>query len=352
MLLCLKKEKNMSELRFGTIGAGMGASHGIRVMKNPDTRLVALCDKNEERIQEVFQRRFIEENGFSEKDLPQPYTDMEEMFEKEDLDAVIVSLPSGLHHKGGVLAAKHGVNVLMDKPLDINIEKCDEIIKACHENKVMLGVIFQYHYIPLFAGIKKAIEDKLIGDLISVDINLKTYRTQEYYDSGGWRGTWEMDGGGSLMNQGVHLVDYMLWLCGEPEEVTGDYGVLGHAIETEDWAAGIVRFKDGVRGTITTTTNVQPKMEMNRIEVHGTKGSIMAETIKLEGIPPTVVRVSPVDDLEDLGKREFDHSVGDYIDALKNNRAPEVTGRQARMSVAVVTSVYKSAQEGKRIKIS
>ncbi|MFC1479735.1 Gfo/Idh/MocA family protein, partial [Planctomycetota bacterium] len=241
-----------------------------------------------------------------------------------------------------------GVNVLMDKPLEINVEKCDAVINACKKNKVRLGVLYPMHFNPLLSGIKRAIEQKLIGNLIMVDIHLKWYRTQEYYDRGGWRGTWDMDGGGSLMNQGAHPVDYMVWLCGEPAEITGDYGPLNHTIDTEDWAAGIIRFKNGVKGTILTTTNVSPEIGMNRIEVHGTEGSIMVETNKPDG---TLIKVSTVDNLEELGKREFDYPVEQFIHAIKHNEEIEVTGVQGRASVAIINGVYRSANEGKRITV-
>jgi predicted dehydrogenase len=207
------------------------------------------------------------------------------------------------------------------------------------------------HFEPLLAGIKKAIDDKLIGDLLMVDINLKWFRSQEYYDRGGWRGTWDMDGGGSLMNQGTHPVDYMCWLCGEPEEVSGDFGAINHKIETEDWAVGIVRFKNGVRGSILTTTNVTPNIGMMRVEVHGTDGSIMIEEKSIDGEKQPPINVSSVENLEELGKRAFSYPVEQFIDALINDTPFEVPGRQARASVALINGVYESARQGKRVQV-
>ncbi|MFC1582378.1 Gfo/Idh/MocA family protein [Planctomycetota bacterium] len=339
----------MSKLKMAVIGLGMGASHGRRIVDSEDAELTAVCDLSAERAETVF-KSYMDEAGLAEDKLPVHYTDMDEMFKNKKLDAVIVGLPTGLHHKGCIAAAEAGVHVLCDKPLDVNVEKCDLIIEACEKAKVRLGVIYPMHFKPLLAGIKKAIDDKLIGELLMADINLKWLRTQEYYDNGGWRGTWKMDGGGSLMNQGAHPVDYLCWLCGEPEEISGDYGALNHKIETEDWAIGIIRFKNGVRGSILTTTNVSPKMEVMRIEVHGTKGSIMVEEKRFgdEAQPP--INFSSIDNLEELGQRDFDYPVEQFIHALKNDEPFEVDGRQARDSIAVIEGVYKAANEGKRIK--
>jgi UDP-N-acetyl-2-amino-2-deoxyglucuronate dehydrogenase len=339
----------MAKLKMAVIGLGMGASHGRRIIDSKDAELTAVCDLNAERVAKVF-KSYTDEAGLPANKLPRHYTDMAAMFRKEKLDAVVVGLPTGLHHQGCIAAAEHGVNVLCDKPLDITTEKCDLIIDACDKHKVRLGVIYPMHFEPLMAGIKKAVDGGLLGDLITVDVNLKWFRSQEYYDKGGWRGTWAMDGGGSLMNQGAHPVDYMVWLCGEPAEITGDYGALNHKIETEDWAMGIIRFKSGVRGSILTTTNVLPNMNLIRVEVHGTKGSIMIERKKVNDKECPPINVSTVPDIEALGKRDHTYPVEQFIDAIIYNKPIEVTGEQARASVAIIEGVYRAANEGKRIK--
>ena len=340
----------MAKLKMAVIGLGMGASHGRRIVDSNDAELTAVCDLSAERVAKVF-KSYTDEAGLPADKLPCHYTDMTDMFKKEKLDAVVVGLPSGLHHKGCIMAAEHGVHVLCDKPLDISTEKCDLIIDACGKHKVRLGVIYPMHFEPLMAGIKKAVDDQLLGDLISVDVNLKCFRSQEYYAKGGWRGTWAMDGGGSLMNQGAHPADYMVWLCGEPAEITGDYGALNHKIETEDWAMGIIRFKSGVRGSILTTTNVMPDMNLLRVEVHGTAGSIMIERKKVNDKECPPVNVSTVPDIEALGKRDHSYPVEQFIDAIVNNKPIEVTGEQARVSVAIIEGVYHATNEGKRIRI-
>ena len=339
-----------NKIRMAVIGLGIGAAHGKRIIDDKDADLIAVCELNETRVKDVFES-YKKDCNITDKELPLHYTDSKAMFENENLDAVIVSLPSGLHHQASVMAAEYGVNVLSDKPLEITTEKCDLVINACKKANVRLGVIYPFHFETLLAGMKKAIDDKLIGDLLMVDINLKWFRDQEYYDAGGWRGSWNMDGGGSLMNQGAHPVDYLCWLCGEPDEVTGDYGPLNHKIETEDWAMGIIRFKNGVRGSILTTTNVLPDLTMIRIEIHGTKGSMMIEKKTIDGQDQPPINVSTVENLETLGQRDFDYPVEQFIYALKNNKPFEVDGGQARNSVAIIEGIYRSANEGKRVKL-
>jgi UDP-N-acetyl-2-amino-2-deoxyglucuronate dehydrogenase len=327
-------------LKFAVVGVGMGGAHGANIHSNSQGvgDLVAVCDKNPERLQwrvDTYAKEInLQVHG---------YTDFEEMLAKEELDGVIVSTPSGLHHQQAVAAARCGVNVLVDKPLDITMAAIDQIEQAVKKAGVLCGVNYGMRHKPVHWNIKQAIDRGDFGKLLLVDVRMKWYRDQAYYDKGAWRGTWAMDGGGSLMNQGAHAMDLLAWFAGRPVKVRGDFSALNHKIETEDWASGIVEFENGVRSTISTTTNVFPKTDRTYVEVHGTKGScfVVNDQIvdtNLESLQANRLQPAPYPD-----------AVIDFVHAVKDKRTPLCDITQGRWSVQLILSVYESARQGKTL---
>ena len=327
-------------LKFGVVGVGMGGAHGANIHSNSGgvADLVAVCDKNPERLQwrvETYAKEInLQVRG---------YTDFEEMVAREKLDGVVVSTPSGIHHQQAVAAACHGVNVLVDKPVDITLPAIDQIEKAVKKAGVLCGVNYGMRHKPAHWNIKQAIERGDFGKLLLVDVRMKWFRDQAYYDRGAWRGTWAMDGGGSLMNQGAHAMDLLTWFAGRPVKVRGDFAALNHKIETEDWASGIVEFENGVRSTISTTTNVFPKTDQTYVEVHGTKGScfVVNDQIvdtNIETLQPDKLQAPPYAD-----------AVIDFVHAVKDKRSPLCDITQGRWSVQLILSVYDSARQGKTL---
>jgi predicted dehydrogenase len=330
-------------LKFAVVGVGMGGAHGANIHSNSGGAgtLVAVCDKNPERL------AWRVETYAKELNLQvRGYTDIEEMLAKEQLDGVVISTPSGLHHQQAVAAACRGVNVLVDKPIDINLPAIDQIEQAVGKAGVLCGVNYGMRFKPAHWNIKQAIERGDFGKLLLVDVRMKWYRDQAYYDKGGWRGTWAMDGGGSLMNQGAHAMDLLTWLAGKPVKVRGDFAALNHKIETEDWASGIIEFESGVRSTVSTTTNVFPKTDRTYVEVHGTKGSCFVVN---DQIVDTNIESLQADKLQSAPHAD---AVIDFVHAVKDKRSPLCDITQGRWSVQLILSVYESARQGKTLTLA
>ncbi len=324
-------------LKLGVVGLGIGGGHGAKIHASDLGELRAICDIDAKKLQWRLETYAKELDAH-----PTGYTDFEEMLTREPLDGVVISTPSGTHHQLAIVAAAHGVNILVDKPLDITTDKIDLIADAVAAAGVLCGVHYQMRFMPGYYAVKKAIDAGDFGKLLMVDIRLKWYRDQDYYDRGGWRGTWAMDGGGSLMNQGAHPMDLLVWLAGRPKKVRGDFGPLNHKIETEDWAAGIIEFDNGVRSVVNTTTNVAPRDD-GRVffEVHGTAGSAWLVNGKIVD--------TNIDSLAAPAEPEFPNPIIDFMAAVRDNRPPEVSIEQARWSVELIQAVYESARQGRTI---
>jgi len=329
-------------LKMGVVGMGIGGAHGAKIHAGDVGELTAICDSDPEKL------KWRLESYAEEIDAhPNGYVDLEEMLSAEKLDGVVISTPSGTHHQLAAVAARHGVNSLMDKPLDINVANIDAIDQAVTSAGVLCGVNYQMRFNPGYRAVKKAVDAGAFGKVLMIDFRLKWFRDQDYYDSGGWRGTWAMDGGGSLMNQGAHPMDLLVWLAGKPVKVRGDFGALNHEIETEDWAAGIVEFESGVRSVINTTTNVTLGPDVGKskdriwMEVHGTEGSAFL-------VDGEVIETN-VEALSDPPPPEYPDPVADFMAAIIDKRPPEVTIEQGRWSVQLIQAVYESARRGETI---
>ena len=193
------------------------------------------------------------------------------------LDVVCVCTPSGAHMEPAVQAARAGKHVVVEKPLEITLPRCDAIIAACDAAGVRLCTIFPSRFSDANIRLKEAIELGRFGRLTLGDTYVKWWRTQQYYDSGGWRGTWDLDGGGALMNQAIHNVDLLYWLMGDVAAITAMTATLAHErIEVEDTAVAALRFKNGALGTIEAATSAYPGL-LKRTEIHGDRGSARVE---------------------------------------------------------------------------
>ncbi len=330
-------------LKMAVVGVGMGGAHGANVHQNSGgvADLVAVCDINPERVKWRVET-YAKEIGLNVRG----YTDIEEMLDKEHLDGMIISTPSGVHHQQAVAAARHGVNMLIDKPIDITMEHIDQIEQAVSKAGVLCGVNYGLRLRAAHWNVKQAIERGEFGKMLQVDVRMKWHREQAYYDKGGWRGTWAMDGGGSLMNQGAHAMDYLTWLAGKPRKVMGDFGALNHKIETEDWAGGIIEFENGIRSVVNTTMNVFPKVDRTYVEVHGTKGSAYIVDDKI--VETNIESLQP----DKLGPSPYPDAVIDFVHAVKDKRSPLCDIKQGRWSVQLILSVYESARQGKAITLA
>jgi predicted dehydrogenase len=266
-----------------------------------------------------------------------------------------------------VAAARAGKHVIVEKPLEITPARCDEIIKACEESGVTLSTVFPSRFHQSSVQLKKAIESGRFGKLTLGDAIVKWYRTQQYYDSGVWRGTWKLDGGGALMNQAIHSVDLLIWLMGDVAEVTALTGLVAHEnIEVEDVAVAALRFKSGALGLLEATTAAYPGY-LKRIETHGSTGSAVIEEediIKWDFVESreedAAIRESMTNRLSGGGGAADPAAIGhqahakqfaDVLAAINEGRKPLIDGYEGRKSVEVICAVYESAKKGGVVKL-
>lgn len=341
------------------VGAGMIAGFHLKALAEiPDTKIVALIDSVPAALE-----RFVAKQELK----CDTYTDLGKALERKDVDIVIVCTPSGAHMDSAVAAASAGKHVVVEKPLEINPERCDRIINACDQNKVKLCTIFPSRFADANIELKKAVTAGRFGRLTLGETTCKWWRTQQYYDQGGWRGTWKLDGGGAMMNQAIHNVDLLQWMMGPVTHVTGFTGTLAHErIEVEDTAAACLRFASGAVGVIMATTSVHPGYPKT-IAIHGDKGSavIEQEDVLRWDFDPQLPEDAAVkqryaqkvgasggaSDPSAISHEYHRRQLADFIQAIQKGTQPQVDGREGRKAVNIIVSIYESARTGKVIEI-
>ncbi len=295
------------------------------------------------------------------------YTGLDQLLARQDVDIVTICTPSGAHLEPAVAAARAGKHVIVEKPLEITLKRCDRIINACADSGVLLSTILPSRFHRCSQLLKKAIDDGRFGRLTLGDAYVKWYRTQQYYDSGDWRGTWDLDGGGALMNQAIHSVDLLVWLMGPVVELSAHTATLAHQrIEVEDVATASLRFENGALGVIEATTAAFPGW-LKKIEIHGTDGSVQIEeedVKKWQFARTTAADRKLVAELKNktqtgggasdpsaIGHAAHAQQFQDFILAIKAGRIPAIDGYEGRRSVEVILAIYKAAETGKVVKL-
>ena len=251
----------MQTLRFGIIGLGnIAPVHAAAIAGTPDAELVAVATRDPERG-----RAFAAQHNVTW------HADYAELLQRSDVDVVTICTPHDLHLPMTIAAAQAGKHVLCEKPMARTPAECDTMIEACEQAGVTLGVIFQSRFEALSRRLKQLIDDDALGRLLWVSANTIWYRTDAYYRSGPWRGTWAHEGGGVLINQAAHALDLLLWMSGMPDRITARTRTLNHAIEVEDGALAILEYADNRLGLIQATTVAYPGYP-ERLEIVGTNG--------------------------------------------------------------------------------
>ncbi|HCG64860.1 MAG TPA: oxidoreductase [Sphaerochaeta sp.] len=347
----------MKTVGFGVIGLGMISEvHAKAIGDLNGCRLVAGFDSSEERAVQ-FGRAYS----------CRTYTSLDEFLADPDLDIVTVATPSGLHLEGAIAAAEAKKHVIVEKPLEITKQRCNQIIAACAANGVKLAGVFpsRYHEAPKL--IKRAIEQGRFGKIVMADAQVKWFRTQAYYDSGAWRGTWKFDGGGALMNQSIHAIDLLQWFMGDVSEVFAFTDTLSHErIEVEDTAVAVLKFANGAMGVIEGTTSAYPGF-LKKIEILGTKGSVVMEEESIvawkfeEELPEDqAIRAKyfhgtstggGASDPKAIGHHGHTMLFGSVVDSIRNDAAVEVSGESARNAVEIIEGIYRSAQTGAKVNL-
>jgi UDP-N-acetyl-2-amino-2-deoxyglucuronate dehydrogenase len=285
------------------------------------------------------------------------YHDLDSFLAHRPMDLVAIGSPSGLHGEQAVAAARRGLHVLIEKPIDITTARVDALIAATDAAGVKAGVFFQDRLKPDIVALKAAIDEGQLGALVMASGRVKWYRPREYYERSRWRGTWALDGGGALMNQGIHTVDLLLWLFGRVTRVRGATATRLHRIEAEDTAAAVLEFESGALGVIEAATSIYPGYA-RRVEVTGSEGTMVLEDDRLAQIdlrtkdheltPSSFASgssTSPVVADASHHRRVFE----DFIRAIETNGTPACDAREGRRSVAVVEAIYASARTGEAV---
>jgi predicted dehydrogenase len=184
--------------------------------------------------------------------------DLDNLLGREDIDVVCVCVPSGLHAEIGLAAARAGKHLVVEKPIDVTREAARELIEGAAAAGVSLNVISQQRYNPGVRRARALLEEGALGRVVVVSASVPWYRSQAYYDSAAWRGTWSLDGGGAFMNQGVHYADLLCWLFGPPQVSAASCATLAHDIEVEDVALALLRFEGGAVGVLEASTTAYP----------------------------------------------------------------------------------------------
>jgi UDP-N-acetyl-2-amino-2-deoxyglucuronate dehydrogenase len=370
MTLPTQQGRTTPRTRFVLVGAGViGRQHGEVIGQLADRiELVAVVDVHADRAEKV-----AAEHGAA------TFSSLTEALATVETDVVSVCTPTGTHGPLAIEAIRAGRHVIIEKPAEITVERTDEIIAAQREAGTLVSVISQHRFDRSTEIVVAAIERGELGRLTSGIAAIDWWRGQSYYDSGEWRGTWDLDGGGALMNQGVHTVDLLVATLGRPVEVFAYTGTLAHQrIEVEDVAVGVVRFENGALGVLHATTAAYPGLSA-RLHVHGDKGSVVIDNDEL-----TFIHVSPPDqDAEEklmgkvdtsenqvaqfvtapesgatagsdpaaLGTEAHRRQYENFLGALAGEEALRVDLETNRQAIAIITGAYESARTGRPVRL-
>ena len=347
---------------WGIVGCGVIApTHAKAVAALPNAHLVSVTDVVPEKA-----KAFAEDRGVAWD------ADLDALLARPDIDVVSVCVPSGLHAEIGVRAARAGKHLVVEKPIDVTVEAADRLLDAVASAGVLLTVISQHRFDPGPRRLRELVDQGRLGRLVLGDAFTKWYRSQGYYDSGDWRGTWALDGGGALMNQGVHYLDLLCWIMGPVDQVTALCATQAHTIEVEDVALAQLRFRSGAVGLLQATTAAYPGFS-ERLEVSGTGGTVIIEAgaIRSEELldekgevgpyggkaspappvtaPSATATTTSAADPKMMAGDAHEVQLADFLAALDSGGQPLVTGNEARMDVAVIRAVYESAQSGQPV---
>ena len=307
-------------MRVGIIGGGgISETHARAAAGVPGLTVAAVYGENRERVAQL-----ASEHGAAAYD-------NFERFLAHPLDLVAIGSPSGLHAAHGIAAAERGFHVLVEKPIDVTVERADALIAAAEAAGVRLGVFFQDRLRPEVIRLKGTLDAGELGAPVMISGRVKWYRPREYYTNSRWRGTRALDGGGALMNQGIHTVDLVQWLFGPVARVQGSAATRLHDIEVEDTAAAVLEFTSGAIGVIEAATSIHPGYA-RRLEVTGTKGTVVLEDANPSTTSPVVADASA-----------HQRVLEDFIRAIQTGGSPACDGREARKSVELVRAIYASA---------
>ena len=354
------------KIRTGLIGCGkVGQTHAQALSTLPESELVAVCDASPARAA-----------AFGERYHVPGYTDVGEMIAAQKVQAVVVCTPHPAHAAPAIQAARAGAHMLIEKPMAASLKDCDAMLAAAGAAGVKLGIISQRRLYSPVQRVKKAIDEGKIGRPALGMVTMLGWRDAAYYKSDAWRGTWQGEGGGVLVNQSPHQLDLLQWFMGPIDELFGYWGNLNHPyIEVEDTAVAVIRFKNGGLGSIVVSNSQKPGL-YGKVHVHGANGSSVG--VQTDGGAMFIAGMSsvlepPINDLwtvpgeeallaqwqaedKDLFTRidatSYYHYLQDrdFLRSILEDRQPLVPGVEGRKVVELSTAIYRSQRDGRPVK--
>lgn len=332
------------KLKIGIVGCGTIASiHAQAIQESEKLELISVFSRSEQKASSVGAKFNVHWQ-----------TNWDLFIADPELDAVSICTPSGNHLDYGEMAAQAGKHVIVEKPIEVTMDRAKRLIKVCEENNVALAVIYQSRFTPEIMNLKKKLDERVIGELFVGDAQIKWFRSQEYYDSGAWRGTLALDGGGVLINQAIHTIDLLQWLMGDVESIYGVTATMTHKrLEGEDNAMAIVKYKSGAIGVIQGSTSTQPALPRS-IALHGTDGTVslvgddvkvlMKEEQEIDNQDKKSTASGASSPLAGFSVDPHRFQLEAIADAIDHGQEPPVSGRESLKSLAIVLAIYKSSE--------
>ncbi len=355
----------MEKIKTGIIGTGKVAHlHAAGLMNLAESEFTAVCNAN-----------FAGAQTFAEQYRVEAFSDVAEMVQNAGVQAVTICTPHPLHAEPAIKAARAGAHVIVEKPLAASLTDCDAMIRAAQEAGVKLAMISQRRLYAPVQRIKQALDDGKLGQPVLGTVNMFGWRDRAYYESNPWRGTWQGEGGGVLVNQAPHQLDILQWLMGPVEELSGYWANLNHPyIEVDDTAVAVIRFKSGALGNIVVSNSQNPAI-YGKVTLYGKNGATVS--VQTDGgamfIPGiSTIEEPPVNDLWtvpgesdllekwrqedteffsriDATKHYHQLQLRDFLSAIIEDREPMVTGKEGRKTVELFTALYRSQRDRRAI---
>jgi len=335
---------------FGIIGSGLIADfHAKAIQSLGNTKLVGVCGTNKEKTKRL-----------ADKYKCKVFVDSDEMLSSGEIEIVTIATPSGAHMEPVVAAAQHGIHVICEKPLEISLERIDKMIRAHNKAGTKLGGIFNFRYNGAVSYLKEAVESGRFGTITYASVHVPWWRKEDYY-KGSWHGTLDLDGGGALMNQAIHMIDLLQYLMGAVDSLQAYTATLAHKIEVEDTAVAILKFKNLALGMIYGTTASYPG-QFRRLEMTGTKGTVILvedslkiwqfadQTEKDDEIFKKFSNVAGGGGVSDPAAIPFElhaKNIASFIDSIEKGQPFEIDGPEARKSVEIIRAIYSSSEKHK-----
>ena len=343
--------------RCAVVGTNTVGTTHVRVLPQlGNAKLVAVCDSTPAKSKAALEKA-------GQTGIPS-YTELDQMLDQEQIDVLHVATPSGDHHRHCMAAIDRGINVICEKPLEITLERIDQLIETADKKKVRLATIFQNRWNDANRAIKQAADEGRFGRLAWAGVFTPWYRPDKYYEDGGWRGTWALDGGGAIMNQSVHNIDLLQWIAGPVKSVSAYAASRIHPkIETEDTGSCSLEFESGAFGTILGTTAMFPGMPA-RLEIGGENGTCVQENglkmfrfrderpgdkelaERLAPKPPTPAGANVAANAAAMGTELHARNITSILSAWDEGRDAETDGPESRKAVAIVVAIYESVRNG------